>query len=76
MRAGEINAAIIAGGKPYKFVSSFKDDRFHLVTVDYARGSRKAAADAEKEALFKQFQSWEAEQSAGVQARPAQAPQR
>ena len=193
MRAGEINAAIIAGGKPYKSVSSFKDDRFHLVTVDYSRplqgdylpatlsakdypnlisegetvdtiavpavlaaynwapntdryrklalfvdafftkfpafqnppfhpkweevslsaplpgwqrfpaakqwldkhgiepvarsrfdeflrqntvAGGKLPADAEKEALFKQFQSWEAEQSARVQARPAQAPQR
>jgi hypothetical protein len=26
---------IVAGGKPYKSVSTFKDDRFHLVTVDY-----------------------------------------
>ena len=26
---------IVCGGKPYKSVSSFKDDRFHLVTVDY-----------------------------------------
>jgi TRAP transporter TAXI family solute receptor len=37
MRAGEIDAVIVAGGKPYKSVSSFKDDRFHLVTVDYAK---------------------------------------
>jgi TRAP transporter TAXI family solute receptor len=35
MRAGEIDAVIVTGGKPYKSVSSFKDDRFHLVTVDY-----------------------------------------
>jgi hypothetical protein len=26
---------IVCGGKPYKSVSGFKDDRFHLVTVDY-----------------------------------------
>jgi TRAP-type uncharacterized transport system substrate-binding protein len=37
MRAGEIDAVIICGGKPYKSVSNFKDDRFHLVTVDYAK---------------------------------------
>src|ERR1700731_4437330 len=37
MRAGEIDAVIVTGGKPYKSVSSFKDDRFHLVTVDYAK---------------------------------------
>jgi TRAP-type uncharacterized transport system substrate-binding protein len=192
MRAGEIDAVIVAGGKPYKSVSSFKDDRFHLVTVDYSKPlqgdylpatltakdypnliaegetvdtiavpavlaaynwapntdryrklalfvdafftkfpafqnppfhpkwkevslsapladwqrfpaakqwldkhgvepvardrfeqflkqSPAAAApksDAEKEALFKQFQAWEAEQSARAQARPTQAPQR
>src|SRR3978361_2086795 len=35
MRTGEIDAAIVAGGKPYKSVSGFKDDRFHLVTADY-----------------------------------------
>jgi hypothetical protein len=37
MRAGEIDAVIVCGGKPYKSVSSFKDDRFHLVTVDYEK---------------------------------------
>jgi TRAP transporter TAXI family solute receptor len=37
MRAGEIDAVIVAGGKPYKSVASFKDDRFHLVTVDYSK---------------------------------------
>ncbi|HET6838108.1 MAG TPA: TAXI family TRAP transporter solute-binding subunit [Bradyrhizobium sp.] len=37
MRAGEIDAVIVTGGKPYKAVSAFKDDRFHLVTVDYAK---------------------------------------
>jgi TRAP transporter TAXI family solute receptor len=35
MRNGEIDAVVVVGGKPYKAVSSFKDDRFHLVTVDY-----------------------------------------
>jgi TRAP transporter TAXI family solute receptor len=35
MRNGEIDAVIVVGGKPYKAVSGFKDDRFHLVTVDY-----------------------------------------
>jgi TRAP transporter TAXI family solute receptor len=35
MRNGEIDAVIVVGGKPYKSVSSFKDDRFHLVTVEY-----------------------------------------
>ena len=37
MKTGEIDAVIVVGGKPYKSVSSFKDDRFHLVTVDYAK---------------------------------------
>ena len=37
MRNGEIDAVIVCGGKPYKSVSSFKDDRFHLVTVDYSK---------------------------------------
>ena len=35
MRAGQLDAVIVCGGKPYKSVSSFKDDRFHLVTVGY-----------------------------------------
>src|ERR1700758_3768770 len=35
MKAGEIDAVIVVGGRPYKSVSSFKDDRFHLVNVDY-----------------------------------------
>ena len=35
LKNGEIDAVIVVGGKPYKSVSSFKDDRFHLVTVDY-----------------------------------------
>src|SRR6201997_925069 len=30
MKAGEIDAVIVVGGKPYKSVSNFKDDRFHL----------------------------------------------
>src|SRR5580698_1504913 len=37
MRAGEVDAVIVVGGKPYKSVSSFKDDRFHLVNVDYEK---------------------------------------
>jgi hypothetical protein len=37
MRKGEIDAVIVVGGKPYKSVSAFKDDRFHLVPVDYAK---------------------------------------
>jgi TRAP transporter TAXI family solute receptor len=37
MKAGEIDAVIVCGGKPYKSVSGFKDDRFHLVTVDYSK---------------------------------------
>jgi TRAP transporter TAXI family solute receptor len=35
MRAGEIDAVIAVGGKPYKSVSAFSDDRFHLVPVEY-----------------------------------------
>ncbi len=39
MKAGEMDAVIAVGGKPYKSVSSFKDerDRFHFVPVDYAK---------------------------------------
>src|SRR6201984_317639 len=37
LKAGEIDAVIFWGGKPYKSVSSFKDDRFHLVTVNYEK---------------------------------------
>lgn len=37
LKAGEIDAVIAAGGKPYKSVSQFKDDRFHLVPVEYAK---------------------------------------
>src|SRR3979490_2076715 len=39
MKRGEIDAVIVCGGKPYKSVSSFKDekDRFHLVTVNYEK---------------------------------------
>jgi TRAP transporter TAXI family solute receptor len=37
LKSGEIDAVIVCGGKPYKSVSNFKDDRFHLVTVDYAK---------------------------------------
>jgi TRAP transporter TAXI family solute receptor len=35
LKTGEVDAVIVVGGKPYKSVSSFKDDRFHLVNVDY-----------------------------------------
>ena len=37
LKSGEIDAVIVFGGKPYKSVSNFKDDRFHLVTVDYSK---------------------------------------
>jgi TRAP transporter TAXI family solute receptor len=37
MRAGEIDAVIAVGGKPYKSVSNFNDNRFHLVPVEYTR---------------------------------------
>jgi TRAP transporter TAXI family solute receptor len=38
LKAGEIDAVIVTGGKPYKSVSTFNNDgRFHLVTVDYAK---------------------------------------
>ena len=37
MKTGELDAVIVVGGKPYKSVSEFKDDRFHLVTVDYEK---------------------------------------
>jgi len=37
LRAGEIDAVIVCGGKPYKSVSSFNDDRFHLVPVNYEK---------------------------------------
>jgi TRAP transporter TAXI family solute receptor len=37
MKTGEIDAVIVVGGKPYKSVSLFKDERFHLVPVDYAK---------------------------------------
>jgi hypothetical protein len=35
LKKGEIDAVIVCGGKPYKSVSTFKDDRFHLVPVSY-----------------------------------------
>ncbi|MBI5263917.1 MAG: TRAP transporter substrate-binding protein [Bradyrhizobium sp.] len=35
LKKGEIDAVIVCGGRPYKSVSTFKDDRFHLVHVDY-----------------------------------------
>jgi TRAP transporter TAXI family solute receptor len=34
---GEIDAVIAVQGKPSKAISQFKDDRFHLVPVDYAK---------------------------------------
>src|ERR1700687_2338822 len=37
LKRGEIDAVIVCGGKPYKSVSSFKDDRFHLVSVNYEK---------------------------------------
>lgn len=39
LKAGEIDAVIVVGGKPYKSVSTFNnnDGRFHLATVDYAK---------------------------------------
>ncbi|MGY4599607.1 TRAP transporter TAXI family solute receptor [Bradyrhizobium sp. GM22.5] len=38
LKAGEIDAVIVVGGKPYKSVSTFGNDgRFHLATVDYAK---------------------------------------
>ncbi|MGY3619857.1 TAXI family TRAP transporter solute-binding subunit [Bradyrhizobium sp. USDA 10063] len=38
LKAGEIDAVIVTGGKPYKSVSTFNNDgRFHIVTVDYAK---------------------------------------
>jgi TRAP transporter TAXI family solute receptor len=36
MKAGQIDAVIVVGGKPYKSVSTFNNDgRFHLVNVGY-----------------------------------------
>jgi len=39
LKKGELDAVIAVGGKPYKSVSAFNDDkgRFHFVPVDYAR---------------------------------------
>jgi TRAP transporter TAXI family solute receptor len=38
LQKGELDAVIVTGGKPYKSVSSFKNDgRFHLAPVDYAK---------------------------------------
>src|ERR1700724_1280641 len=37
LKKGEIYAVMVAGGKPHKGGRRFKDDRFHLVTVDYAK---------------------------------------
>src|SRR5262249_24074775 len=36
LKAGELDAVIVVGGKPYKSVSTFNNDRrFHLLPVDY-----------------------------------------
>jgi len=36
LKAGELDAVVVVGGKPYKSVSTFNNDgRFHLVRVDY-----------------------------------------
>ncbi len=53
MRAGEIDAVIAVGGKPYKSVSAFSDNRFHLVPVDYSRPLQTdySARDADVEGL-------------------------
>ena len=38
LKAGEIDAVIVVGGKPYKSVSTFANDgRFHLAAVDYSK---------------------------------------
>src|SRR3981189_3259393 len=37
MKTGEIDAVIAVQGKPSKAIRQFKDDRFHLVPVDYAK---------------------------------------
>jgi TRAP transporter TAXI family solute receptor len=37
MKGGEIDAVIAVQGKPSKFISQIKDDRLHLVPVDYAK---------------------------------------
>ena len=38
LKAGELDAVIVTGGKPYKSVSTFVNDgRFHLAGVDYAK---------------------------------------
>ena len=37
LRAGEIDAVVAVQGKPSKAVSQIRDDRLHLVPVDYAK---------------------------------------
>src|SRR5499427_606308 len=38
LKAGQIDAVIVVGGKPYKSVSTFNNDgRFHLAGVDYEK---------------------------------------
>jgi TRAP transporter TAXI family solute receptor len=41
LKAGQIDAVIVCGGKPYRSVANFKDDRFHLVPVDYEKPLQK-----------------------------------
>ena len=54
LKAGEIDAVIVVGGKPYKSVSDFKNDgRFHLVhgRLRQAAAERLSAGDADREGL-------------------------
>jgi TRAP transporter TAXI family solute receptor len=37
LRKGEIDALIAVQGRPSKFISQIKDDRLHLVPIDYAK---------------------------------------
>jgi len=37
LRNGEIDAVIAVQGKPSKIISQIRDDRLHLVPVDYAK---------------------------------------
>src|SRR5712672_2110698 len=41
LKKGDLDAVIVVGGKQYVSVSGFKDDRFHLVTVDYEKPLQK-----------------------------------
>ena len=54
LKAGQIDAVIVVGGKPYKSVSTFVNDgRFHLVNVELrqAAADRLSAGDADLEGL-------------------------